>query len=180
MICDICGQAAASVHLTEIVDNQMIELHLCEKCAKEKSAQIEQPLGLSDFLAGLADLGKQFEDDGKRGVQKCGNCGLSYDDFKKIGRLGCSECYNTFRSSLVSLLRKIHGSTKHIGKDPGQAGKTAFVAESEIDILRENLKKAIESEEFETAAKLRDKIKTVEKKQNKSSKRWNKSQSISG
>jgi len=164
MLCDICHKSTASVHLTEIIDNQITELHLCEDCARQKGAQMEQHFGLADLLAGLADLGQQFEISGKAEV-KCPNCGLTYQDFRRIGRLGCSECYQAFRDSLVVLLKRIHGSTQHLGRRPSKAAKAAPAPRrTAIEALRGDLQKAIEAEEFEEAARLRDKIRTVEAK----------------
>jgi protein arginine kinase activator len=163
MLCDLCGKNPATVHLTEIVDNQMTELHLCEDCAREKSSQMEQEFGLADLLAGLAEFGKPQEE--KDVVEiKCLQCNLTYADFKKIGRLGCSECYNTFRRYLSPLLKKIHGSNRHLGKSPM---KVAKVTRKRLDLqeLRTRLAKAVEAEEFEEAAKIRDQVKELEKKQ---------------
>ena len=162
MQCDICHKNEATVHLTEIIDNQITELHLCEECARQKGAQMEQHFGLADLLAGLADLGQQFEVVGKA-ESKCPNCGLTYQDFRRIGRLGCSQCYEAFKDSLGVLLKRIHGSTQHLGRTP--ARKVApEQKKSEIDVLRAKLQKAIEMEEFEEAASLRDKIRALEAK----------------
>lgn len=163
MLCDLCGKNPATVHLTEIVDNQMTELHLCEDCAREKSSQMEQEFGLADLLAGLAEFGKPQEEKDVMEI-KCPQCNLTYADFKKIGRLGCSECYNAFRRYLSPLLKKIHGSNRHLGKSPM---KVAKVTRKRLDLeeLRTRLAKAVEAEEFEEAAKIRDQIKELEKKQ---------------
>ncbi len=165
MLCDICHKNGATVHLTEIIDNQITELHLCEECARQKGAQMEQHFGLADLLAGLADLGQQFEAVGKIGL-KCPNCGLTYQDFRRIGRLGCGECYETFKDSLGALLKRIHGSTQHLGRTPA---KTAAAPQkrSETDLLRAELQKAIQMEEFEEAARLRDRIRALEAKKGK-------------
>lgn len=162
MFCDLCGKNQATVHLTEIVDSQMTELHLCEECARQKSAQMEQQFGLADLLAGLTDFSKPQED--KEVVKlKCPNCDLSFSDFKKVGRLGCSECYSAFKRYLAPLLKRIHGSTRYLGKYPLKLSK---VTKKEFGLveLRQELQKAIETEEFEEAARLRDQIKELEKK----------------
>lgn len=173
MQCDICGNKKATVHLTEIVDEQMSELHLCEDCAREKSVQMEQQFGLADLLAGLTDFGKQTKDVEKVKL-KCPNCELSYDDFRKLGRLGCSECYATFREYLGVLLKKIHGSNEHLGKRPAKfiadapkaaKGAAASTDSEELQRLKEKLQKAIHTENFEEAAHLRDKIHELEKKE---------------
>ena len=167
MLCDICHKSAATVHLTEIIDNQITELHLCEECARQKGAQMEQHFGLADLLAGLADLGQQFEVSGKAEA-KCPNCGLTYQDFRRIGRLGCSECYQAFRDSLAVLLKRIHGSTQHLGRVPSKITKPAAAPKkSVIEVLRLDLQKAIETEEFEQAAALRDKIRALEARKKK-------------
>ena len=164
MQCDVCSKKKATVHLTEIVDEQMTELHLCEDCAREKSVQMEQQFGLADLLAGLADFGKQTKEVEKVNL-KCENCGLSYDDFRKVGRLGCSECYSVFREQLVTLLKKIHGSSQHLGTEPAKVSTVSKKPHGEnLQVLKEHLQKAIKEEDFEKAAILRDKIRSLEKK----------------
>ena len=165
MLCDLCNKNPATVHLTEIIDDQMKELHLCEDCAREKSAQMEQQFGLSDLLAGLTEFEKPAKEVETEKV-KCGACGLSYADFKKIGRLGCSECYVSFKKYLGPLLKRIHGSNYHAGKSPT---KIARVVKKGIDVgeLRFKLQKAIEMEAFEEAARIRDQIRDLERKQSK-------------
>jgi len=166
MVCNICGKSQATVHLTEIIDEQITELHLCEECAQKKGAQMESHFGLSDLLAGLADLGTQFNKTKTEPKLKCPKCGLTYEDFKKVGRLGCGECYNAFKEALVPLLKRIHGSTQHCGKSPKKIAKIVK-AKNSLDVLKEKLQKAIQKEDFEEAAKLRDKIKEIEKKSDK-------------
>jgi protein arginine kinase activator len=182
MLCDVCAKNQATVHLTEIVDEQMTELHLCEECAKQKSMQMEQQFGLSDLLAGLVDFGKQGEGEALTKL-KCPNCNLSYDDFKKIGRLGCSSCYSTFIRYLLPLLKRIHGMTVHTGKVPqvvtvgvanietpkAGAPKRVEQARPKNDLadLKNKLQEAIRVENFEEAARLRDKIRELEKKATK-------------
>ena len=163
MLCDICNKNPATVHLTEIVDEQMTELHLCEECAKAKSIEMEQHFGLADLLAGLNDFGKT-QDDKEFAKIKCSNCGITYENFRKGGRLGCSECYNSFKKYLIPLLKRIHGSSQHVGKAPvGALGGNK--QSSELQELKEALKKAIKDEEFEEAVRIRDRIRELEKKE---------------
>lgn len=167
MLCDICGKNPATVHLTEILDEQMNELHLCEDCARTKSSTMEQQFGLSDLLAGMVDFEQPNKDEGSATV-KCPNCNLTYADFKKIGRLGCGQCYNVFRKYLAPLLKRIHGSSQHVGKSPLKvktvSGPVVTKRKTDLQELKDKLAKAIEKEAFEEAARLRDQIKEMEKR----------------
>jgi len=125
---------------------------------------MEQHFGLSDLLGGLAEFEKPAKEKETTVTVKCANCGLTYADFKKIGRLGCSECYDTFKKYLGPLLKKIHGSILHFGKSPFKVARVLDERE-DLQALRNQLQKAIETEEFEEAARIRDKIKELEKKQ---------------
>ena len=170
MLCDVCGKNPATVHLTEIIDEQMNELHLCEDCARHKSAAMEQQFGLSDLLAGMADFEKPSSSKEEEIVMiKCPSCGLAYADFKKIGRLGCGECYNVFRKYLAPLLKRIHGSNQHIGKNPAKikVSTKLYKKKTSLAELKNQLQKAISTEAFEEAARLRDQIKEMENKKEK-------------
>ncbi len=174
MTCDICGKKKATVHLTEIVDEQMSEMHLCEECARQKSSQMEQQFGLADLLAGLSDTAKpSATKESEKNVLKCARCGLPYEDFRKFGRLGCGECYTSFKEHLTGLLRKIHGSNKYMGKTPVNyrehqgdlpEGAVALLPSDDLSDLKQQLHSAIAAEDFEKAAQIRDKIRNVEKK----------------
>ena len=175
MVCDICKQSQATVHLTEIVDEQMSELHLCEGCANQKGAQMESHFGLADLLAGLADFGKPppggtAATEETTEVKTCNGCGMTYEDFKKVGRLGCSECYVTFKRSLSTLLRRIHGSTNHVGKVPlSLVGTPTAKGRSELQELKRRLQRAVEAEDFEEAARVRDRLRELERQREKKS-----------
>lgn len=173
MVCDVCMKKKATVHLTEIIDGEMAEMHICEDCAKERSVQMEQQFGLADLLAGLSDFGKQIKAEEKAKLQ-CSACSLGYEDFRKFGRLGCSQCYQTFQGHLSVLLKKIHGSSQHLGKRPLREPPLQTASEKQEEIfsdgdhalqeLKIKLQQAILSEDFEQAAVLRDQIKALEKK----------------
>ncbi len=174
MKCEICGKKKATVHLTELVDEQMSELHICEDCAREKSVQMEQQFGLADLLAGLADFGKPMpEKAAPQQVLQCAHCATTYQEFKKHGRLGCSECYRSFQAQLGSLLKKIHGASKHSGKSPmnvkqpldrPEEAVVESAAGDSLDELKQQLQQAVLCEDYERAAQLRDKIRVMEKK----------------
>lgn len=163
MVCDACGKIEATVHLTEIVNEKMTKLHLCEACAKEKGAEMEEHFGLSDLMSGLADLGANLEPEAMSAI-KCPVCGFTYQDFKKVGRLGCGNCYEAFKKQLDPLLKRIHGVNRHIGKVSLMAGKTVK-EHITLQDLKVQIEKAIRSEEFEEAVKLRDKIREIEGKE---------------
>jgi len=166
MLCDICTKKKATVHLTEIVDEQMSEMHLCEECAREKSVQMEQQFGLADLLAGLSDFGKQVKDVEKVNL-KCSKCGMSYEDFRKFGRLGCGDCYQGFEAHLSTLLKKIHGSNHHLGKTPIKLPATQKKKIETLQDLKSKLMQAIQIEDFELAANLRDQIREIEQQSKK-------------
>jgi protein arginine kinase activator len=108
----------------------------------------------------MAEFGKPSKEAEAVAV-KCPDCGLTYADFKKIGRLGCGECYAAFRKYLAPLLKRIHGSSQHMGKTPFKAGK-ATKKKMDMQDLRTKLQRAIEAEEFEEAARIRDQIKELQ------------------
>ena len=160
MLCDNCGENEAVIHLTQIVDNQMGTFHLCEACAADKGLEPEPGAAnfpLTDFLAQLSQAERPPALDAR-----CDYCGLALRDFKKTGRLGCSHCYVTFEAHLRGLLRRLHGGTQHVGKvylppDPSHAEQQERLAG-----LRRKLDRAVQSEDFERAAELRDLIRTLE------------------
>jgi protein arginine kinase activator len=154
--CEACGKNEATVHLTEIVNDKVTKLNLCEDCAKEKGAEMEEHFGLSDLLAGLADPGVTAKPEAVATAQ-CQSCGFTYQDFRKMGRLGCGECYEAFKKELSQLLKRIHSADRHVGKVPLTAGKTIKDTRT-IQELKMRMEKAIQSEEFEEAARLRDRI----------------------
>ena len=174
MKCDKCAKKS-TVHLTEIVDGKVVEMHLCEDCARQQSDQMDQQFGLADLLAGLTDFGKQVPDAApKAGALACPACGLTYEDFRKFGRFGCAACYGAFKPQLKTLLKKIHGSSVHLGKKidvPPEAAPAVLAAEAPapevpldpLGALRAQLQEAIRREDFEQAAALRDQIHLLER-----------------
>lgn len=151
-----------TIHLTEIIDGKVTEMHLCDDCPKLQEIQSEKQFGIADLLAGLADFGKSVKPADKIEM-KCANCGLTYDEFRKFGRFGCSECYTSFKSHLTTLLKKIHGSNHHLGKTPLRAPQTQRDQMEELQQLKALLMKTIEGEDFEQAAIIRDQIRNLEK-----------------
>ncbi|WP_432404624.1 UvrB/UvrC motif-containing protein [Wukongibacter sp. M2B1] len=164
MICEKCNQNKATVHVTKIQNNKKTELHLCEECArKTQDMSFENPFTINNFLTGLLDSvqSSPIKVDYIK-TTTCSKCGMSYGKFKQLGRLGCSDCYNTFNEKLMPLIKSVHGSQQHTGKVPKKSGNRIRI-KREIMAMKKELRKAIEREEFESAAELRDKIKLLEK-----------------
>lgn len=164
MICDNCESAEAVIHLTQIVDNEMKVLHLCEKCGAEKgveSGSMPESFPLTDFLAQMGK-GESSSSDPPRTGGACSFCGLDFKTFREVGRLGCPHCWTTFEGHLRGLVRRIHGSTQHVGKVYLSPDPSVSEREKKLEGLRRKLKRAVELEEFERAAELRDEIRALE------------------
>lgn len=162
MVCEDCGQNPATVHYTEVVNNEAVSMHLCRRCADEKGFEATKgaPMGLGDLVAGLIDTTVDDEAD-RIGRVQCPECGYDYSEFKRIGRLGCPACYDAFTAQLVPVIRHVHGSVDHRGKVPEVVSDRA-TQRAQLSALREELSRAIETEEYERAATLRDEIRTLE------------------
>ncbi|MFQ5537887.1 MAG: UvrB/UvrC motif-containing protein [Gemmatimonadota bacterium] len=161
-ICDHCGQAEAVVQLTQIVNNEMTTFHLCNACAAAKGVQAEPEqvnVPLTDFLA---QMGEGARPQTGEAEDICGFCGLTFSHFREIGRLGCPHCYTAFEAHLRGLLRRIHGGTQHVGKVYLPPDPTASEMEKRLEALRRKLERAVEAEDFERAAELRDEIRALE------------------
>ena len=165
MICDNCGAGDAVVHLTQIVNNEMTTHHLCERCAAEKGLETTpEPMNfpLTDFLAQMGETTPPTTSTPAGEGEGCGFCGLTFRDFKETGRLGCPHCYSTFEGSLRSLLRRIHGGTQHMGKVYLPPDPSASEMEKRLEALRRKLQRAVDAEDFERAARIRDEIRGME------------------
>lgn len=165
MTCEICGKKPAVVLFTQIVKNEKTVLHLCENCAKVRGLPVSVNTiasSVKNLLAG-ALAAASSEEEREETVGVCPSCGLSYAQFKDKGRLGCGTCYHAFAKSLERLLKNIHGSTSHTGKAPASQ-QEMVKRRQEITALRGALKRAVQQEEFEEAAGLRDRIAAMEQK----------------
>lgn len=170
MVCDNCGEREAQIHLTQIVDNTVTTMHLCEQCAAAKGVETGASVAkfpLGDFLASLGKGGGGQAHEG--GVEvACPACGATLQDFRQTGRLGCARCYTTFEPPLRDLLRRLHGSTQHVGEryaappvaEPAEAALAT--PDTRVSVLKEQLRRAVEAEDFELAAELRDRLKVLE------------------
>jgi protein arginine kinase activator len=161
MLCTICKEKPATVHLTQIVGDKMQKLDLCEDCAKTKGINDPTSFGLADLDLVLGLGASQQLEQAAGGVElKCPRCGFTQADFKKSGRLGCPECYATFADGLAGLLKTMHKGTRHIGKAPEALRATRENADR-MKSLQAKLTKAIKDENYEQAALLRDEIKQL-------------------
>ena len=165
MHCQICKKKEATIHLTEIVDGARSEMHLCEHCAQQEGIAAKSHLPINELLSGL--LATQPTDDELFGDSQqelsCPNCGFTLDQFTKEAVLGCPYDYEIFGKSLLPLIEKAHdGKTTHCGKIPS---KTSEDSKKQIELitLRQQLEAAVQNEDYEQAAELRDKIKQAEK-----------------
>lgn len=157
MICENCGKNEANVHLTQIINGQKQELNICENCAREIEG-FQSPFSFQNILSGIMDYMSPAVQTVKSYEAVCKNCGTSYNDFKKTGLLGCSECYKSFAPYINTVVKRVQGNTEHAGKIPQKQGK-GIIERRKLFKLKEELQKAIANEEFEKAAQLRDEIK---------------------
>jgi protein arginine kinase activator len=161
MLCDQCHERDAVLNLTQIVENAVTQLHLCEKCAAERGIETtvsmpKHPLG--EFLEAVQQQALQLPGDATR----CSSCGTTLRDFRASGRLGCAHCYSAFEQSLRDLLRRVHGSAQHVGRTYAVPNPALLERDASLGALRVQLQQAIEHEEFERAARLRDQIRALE------------------
>lgn len=160
MVCDSCRERDAVVHLTQIVDGTVAQVHLCERCAADKGVETTVAAPKTP-LAGLLQSVQQQLVASQADQVRCAFCQSTYKDFRATGRLGCARCYGTFEASLRDLLRRVHGSTRHAGRRYQPPAPEAMQRVSTVLELREQLRRAIELEQFEQAAKLRDALREV-------------------
>ena len=188
MLCQNCGKNEVNFRYTQIVNGVKKEMALCDKCARElglEGLDFSMPINFSSFFSDFFNeytegLLPSFAQ--TKGL-KCDNCGMTFDDFVNTGEFGCGSCYITFADRISPVLKKLHGSSKHIGRDYKESideleyNKNKFKSahktenkeknnvklkeESKAEKLQKDLQKAIKDERYEDAAKLRDEIKKL-------------------
>jgi protein arginine kinase activator len=159
MKCQFCSNPA-TVHLTDIVNKQKKEMHLCQACAEQQQLLKQDELNLPAILQTL--IGQhvgQLTDE--LAQLTCPVCGIKYMEFRAEGRLGCPHDYEVFRAGLEPLLQRIHRAGKHVGKAP-RRGPGAAALQGELLELRRQLRVAVDAEGYEEAARLRDLIRQKE------------------
>ena len=162
MKCEFCNKENASIHLTQVVNGEMKKLNLCQSCAKKNGIDLNSPISITDILMGIE---KQKKRDSVSNIEKqyeltCKRCNLSRSEFSKKARLGCPECYKTFKVELKSITHAMHHSMNHIGKVPSKQEKSIKIS-SKINFLKKEIEKAVKNEDYESAAKFRDEIKNL-------------------
>ncbi len=185
MKCDVC-ENEATVFLTQIINGQMTTVNLCENCSKAKGVTEETGFGLAE-----AFLSPSHRAEADTMEIVCDSCGFTASQLKKIGRMGCPECYAAFRDGLDGLLRNMHKGTRHVGKRPSStstvapqmlprqrsatmkdvppAAAASVQAPPPVDVakLRAELDLAVREERYEDAAKLKSEIESLQPKASK-------------
>ncbi len=160
MICQFCKKSVATVHLTELIDGEKQEIHLCEECARKKGLSIKTHFSLQDLLSGLIEQEKENIPEEVLSME-CPVCGLTFREFRDGGRLGCPNDYQVFKEGLLTVLERLHGSPQHMGKVPQRIDSNTAKKRALFD-LRRQLEDAISREDYERAAEIRDRIYELE------------------
>lgn len=150
MKCEICKNHEATVHFKQVTGDEVRELWVCRACAEERGLDMQSPVSLTDFFFGTQEAPPPVPPE--KDIQ-CPACKMKLSDFRKISRLGCPACYETFREEMDSVLAQLQDGDQHMGKVPVRE-RVKF----EIAGLEDALAHAVETQDFEKAAKLRDKL----------------------
>ena len=185
MLCQNCGKNEANIRYTQIINGVKKEIAICSRCAKEMGmdgfVMPDFPINFNSFLG---DFFNDYAENAllpnyQNEIVKCKKCGTTYEDFINTGMFGCSECYNTFSNPIDSLLKNLHGSSKHSGRRINSKNEEIIVDDNEKNNssnkkemtnskdskkkdLKKELEKAIREERYEDAAKIRDQLKEGE------------------
>lgn len=160
MICQNCNKNEANMHMKRIINGRAAEVHLCSDCARS----LGYGEAFSDFGLDLGELFGELLGKGKGNANtglRCHGCGKTFDEIVSDGKMGCAECYTAFYDRLLPSLRRIHGKATYVGSNPQNSGD---IYETHVSKLKQKLSKAIEEQNFELAAQLRDEINAVMQK----------------
>lgn len=152
--CDLCAKPA-TVHLTQIVNNKIHKVDLCEACAQAKGVTDPAGFSLADLL-----LKASLNPEPKAEALHCEACGFTQQDFKKSGRFGCPACFDAFAATLEPVLDNMHKGVTHAGKVPQKALERRTLHER-LERLESDLAEAVKAERYEDAARFRDEIQQV-------------------
>lgn len=173
MQCQECQKRPATFHFSQVINGKKSEVHVCEVCAMEKGYMTyPEETSLHNLLSGLFNFdstslnshqGTPFQ---KATELTCSRCSMTFSEFKRVGKFGCAECYQSFSAHLDPIFKRVHsGNIKHYGKIPKRKGSHLHI-KRQIEEHKQKLQQLIENEEFEKAALVRDKIKELSSKQN--------------
>ena len=164
MYCQLCKENPVTVKISHVINDKKIELGLCQECAEKKGMDnhlTSLPKVFGNLAMQLLGHDENDENGTSKNETRCPGCGLNWDTFQKTGLLGCEVCYQTFGEDLNRILRRIHGSVKHIGDRPSSL--RSVVDEGELQRVKIELDAAIANEDFELAAELRDMVRDAER-----------------
>jgi len=160
MKCEVCHKEEATIHLTQVIDGNVNKLNLCQSCAQKHGIDLNSPISITDLLLGLGAQQESVAPTSAEFDLSCEHCGMTRAEFKKNVRLGCPECYNAFKAEIAALTQAMHHSGQHVGKIPTRQGTEARI-NAQIAALQKDLEATIAKEQYEIAANLRDKIKSL-------------------
>ena len=161
MLCNECGKNEANVHLTHMINGKKTESHMCEECAKKNNGILNSNFSMENLFAAM--LNNAFNTKTYIPTKECSSCGMTYDNFRNTGKFGCSHCIDSFKGRLMPAIKSMQGHDKHTGKIPKRAGGK-YKVQMDIEKLKKDLNAAVQQEEYELAAELRDKIHEMENK----------------
>ena len=162
MKCEVCGLKDAVIHIRQIQKDLVHELHICEECAQDKGIirEEESELPIANLLSGLLE-GRDFTE-AAEARDVCPRCGRKASEFRKLGKLGCPECFKAFDRDVRTIIAKMAGKPRHAGKVSRALANQGGGRAAENEGLQEALREAVEKEEYEKAALLRDRIRGKE------------------
>lgn len=174
MLCQKCGKNQANVYYKQNINGKVTEFALCSDCAAEMGGQHKgfmqggfAPFGFAPFGVNLFEslLDTPVRKPGAVTEKVCPFCGSSFRELAGNGKVGCAKCYETFRDELAGTISNIHGRTRHVGRAP--KGQNAEREKTDrLSSLKDELKRAVDAQDYENAAKLRDEIRSLEKEEN--------------
>lgn len=168
MLCDACSEREASVHFQQTRHGKTVEHHLCEYCAQKQgmTQQMQDYFGtlwgsaipsVFNTAGGIPEFGHAATKD-----IVCPKCQQTYQEFRKTGLFGCSQCYEAFADRLEPVFRRVQGHDHHHGRKMRTADKHASEKEHRLRHLKEQLRHVVEAEDYEQAARLRDEIRSLQ------------------
>lgn len=175
MLCDICNKNEATIHYTEVINGVKKERNLCSECMQEFDQGMEGDFPFSKIIRGIlsAHMGNNARNKDSLEVVACDKCKMTYKEFTKVGKFGCAECYSVFGPLIIDNIKKIQGNNIHTGKKyiyesgnikADNLAKIQLSVEDEISLKNKELKKALEIEDYETAARIRDEVKLLKER----------------